>query len=792
MKILIVCQHYYPDRFRITDIAEELVKRGNDVFVLAGTPSYEYDEWLKAGSKIDEVRNGVNIHRVKTVPRGKGIIRRVRNYYSFAINSKRYVKKLDKDFDVVFVYELSPIMMAEAAIKYKKKYKTKIVLYCLDLWPKSLTAGGIKENSPIYKYYKKVSAKIYGAADELLVTSESFKDYFCEEFGFDKETIKYLPQYAESVYDAESCKKVSDDYCDLMFAGNVGVAQSVETIIETASLLKNNDKIRFHIVGDGIRLENCKRIASENGLNNVTFYGRLPLEQMPDMYSKADAMLVTGDSGVVSQTLPAKVQGYMAAGKTIIGAIGGETATVIEKASCGYCGEAENAEALKENILKFFNLNKNERAILSENGLDFNAQNFNKDSFYICLISIFKKNIRKDDYLFLTGIYPKESERRIYKQSRGMPQTAADVFQKNIIFGFDSNLTDPIKLLNAVFIGSFPVKSRSFYEPSFAFKHCDRADDFNVGFLNICGVKRISRNINIRFFLKDWCRESNGNKYFFAYACTDSSIKAVEYVKKHNKSAKTCLFVPDLPQYMNLQNKVSLPYKILKKIDINSINRRINYVDYAVFLTKQMADILPIKKYTVIEGISSDLHIERNKNNKKIITYAGGMNEAYGVLGLIDAFMMIEDENLQLNLCGSGDIANKVIIASQKDTRIKFYGAVPRNKVLACYANSDLLVNPRTNSGEFTKYSFPSKILEYMSTGIPTACFKLSGIPDEYDDFLYYFNDDNPVEMARFIKSIIYKSSDELNEFGTKARKFVLQYKNAYNQIKKVIDMIQD
>ncbi len=117
------------------------MKQGHEVFVLAGEPSYERELWLKEGGKVDEVRNGVKVHRVKTVPRGKGVIRRVRNYYSYAINSKRYVKKLDKDFDVVFVYGLSPIMMAEAAIKYKKKYGTKVVLYCLDLWPKSLTAG---------------------------------------------------------------------------------------------------------------------------------------------------------------------------------------------------------------------------------------------------------------------------------------------------------------------------------------------------------------------------------------------------------------------------------------------------------------------------------------------------------------------------------------------------------------------------------------------------------------------------------------------------------------------------
>lgn len=383
MKILIVCQHYNPDPFRITDIAEELANRGNEVFVLTGTPSYERDKWLKDGGKIDENHNGVKIHRVKTVPRGNGIIRRFRNYYSFAYNSKRYVNKLDDDFDVVFIYELSPIMMAEAAIKYKKKYGVKTILYCLDLWPKSLTAGGIKESSLVYKYYKRVSKKIYSAVDKLLVTSESFKDYFADEFGFDKEDIDYLPQYAESLYDIETCKKSPDDFIDLMFAGNIGVAQNVETIIETADKLKEYKNIRFHIVGDGVRLLYCKKITADYGLTNVFFYGRLPVEEIPNMYKKADAMLLTGDKGVISMTLPAKAQGYMAAGKPIIAAIGGETSLVIEKAKCGYCGNSMDSNAMAENILKF--VSERDSVLFGYNGRAFYEENFNRDKFFSVL-----------------------------------------------------------------------------------------------------------------------------------------------------------------------------------------------------------------------------------------------------------------------------------------------------------------------------------------------------------------------------------------------------------------------
>lgn len=389
MKILVVCQHYYPDPFRITDIAENLVRAGHDVFMLTGEPSYEREKWISEGGKADEIRNGVKIHRVKTAPRGKGVLNRVRNYYSFAESSKRYVKKLDKDFDVVFVYELSPIMMAEAAIKYKKKYGTKVVLYCLDLWPKSLTAGGIKENSLVYKHYKRVSKKIYSAADQLLVTSESFKEYFFKEFGFDRDKITYLPQYAEGVYSPEMCAKIPDGKIDLMFAGNIGVAQSVETILHAAAELKNEKNLFFHIVGDGVKLKDCMHLAKKFDLQNVKFYGRLPLKEMPSMYKKADAMLITGDKGVISYTLPGKVQGYMSAAKPIVGAIDGETPRVIEKANCGFCGAALNAEELKNNILKF--IATEDKKTLGDNGREFYELNFRPEKFFLDLAAAFER-----------------------------------------------------------------------------------------------------------------------------------------------------------------------------------------------------------------------------------------------------------------------------------------------------------------------------------------------------------------------------------------------------------------
>lgn len=355
MNILVICQYYYPEPFRITDICEELVKRGNSVTVVTGMPNYPmgniYDGY-RHGEKLNEVINGVKVHRCFTIGRKTGILFRLLNYYSYAISSTRYVSELKDEYDVVFVYQLSPIIMANAGIKYKKKYHKKLVLYCLDLWPESLVVGGIRRDSLMYKLFYRISKKRYKSADKILVTSKSFSKYFEDKYGLTE--TEYLPQYAETMFTPESCVKKPNGTIDLMFAGNIGTAQSVKTIIEAANLTKDNPNLRWHIVGDGSEFENVKMLSDEYGLTSVIFHGRQPVDKMPEYYAMADAMLVTMQKDpILSMTLPGKIQAYMAAGKSIIGAIDGEAQRIISESKCGYCGNSEDAIALAENVRRF-------------------------------------------------------------------------------------------------------------------------------------------------------------------------------------------------------------------------------------------------------------------------------------------------------------------------------------------------------------------------------------------------------------------------------------------------------
>ena len=296
MNILVICQYYHPEPFRVSDICEELVNKGHRVTVVTGTPNYpmgEIYEGYGRGRKTDEVLNGVTVHRCFTVARRSGTIRRFLNYYSYAISSSRYINKLGNDFDVVLVNQLSPVMMAYAGMRYKKKYKKKLVMYCLDLWPESLTAGGIGRGGMVYKLFHKISKSIYERADKILITSKMFREYFTGEFNIDNDKIEYLPQYAESDFENIPSDEKEKDTFDFLFAGNIGKFQGIDVILKAVKELNGYKDIRFHIVGDGSALKESEKFATDNGLDNVIFYGRKPISDMPKYYEMADAMFVT-------------------------------------------------------------------------------------------------------------------------------------------------------------------------------------------------------------------------------------------------------------------------------------------------------------------------------------------------------------------------------------------------------------------------------------------------------------------------------------------------------------------
>lgn len=382
MKILVVCQHYWPEPYPLADICEGLVQRGHEVHVLTDVPNYPmgriYDGYRHGKTRRQEHR-GVEIERCFTIGRRHNVLFRMLNYYSYAASSTLRALFMREEYDVVFANQTSPVMMISAGLAYARKREKKCVMYCMDLWPASLSVGGVSESSPLYRYFQRVSRRLYNRADEVLITSRMFCGYLMEKHGVPEDRIEYLPQYASDQFRKLPTvgKKATVDF---VFAGNIGAAQSLKTVLDAAEQLRDVENLRWHIVGDGSELENLKEEAQRRNLAQIIFYGRKPGEEMPRFYAMADAMLVTLVADpAISLTLPGKVQTYMAAGKPILGAANGEIPDVIRAADCGYCAAAEDGQGLADAVRRFLD-HPNPRA-LGENARRYYEGHFSKDIF---------------------------------------------------------------------------------------------------------------------------------------------------------------------------------------------------------------------------------------------------------------------------------------------------------------------------------------------------------------------------------------------------------------------------
>ncbi|NBK97809.1 MAG: glycosyltransferase WbuB [Erysipelotrichia bacterium] len=385
INVLVVCQYYFPEQFRINDICESLVLKGHDVTVLTGLPNYpsghvplEYKYFKNRNQKI----NGVKVKRCFEIGRKNNSFFLALNYLSFMLSSLLKVTTFKRKYDVILGYQLSPITMIFPAIKYKKKNNVPLYLYCCDLWPESIKSIIKNENNPIFKCAKWISKYVYNNSDSIGVTSNTFIKYLREVNCVDEKKIHYIPQHAEDTYLNTDFSVEDNGIVDFIFAGNVGIAQDMDCIIDACKINKDIKGFKVHIVGDGSYLQRCKQIVNEQGLENIfVFHGRHPVEEMPYFYKIADACLLTLKAdNLTGLTMPSKLQGYMAAGKTVIGAINGAAQEVINESRCGLCVEASDSKALAIAMKEFIS-NPVKYEECGENGREYFRKYFTKDIF---------------------------------------------------------------------------------------------------------------------------------------------------------------------------------------------------------------------------------------------------------------------------------------------------------------------------------------------------------------------------------------------------------------------------
>jgi len=390
MKILIVCQYFHPEPFRVTDMVIELRKAGHEVAVLTGIPNYPKGRFYPGYGLFKRRREeylGLSISRAALVPRhrGRGLDLAL-NYLSFAVFGSLSAMSTRKgDFDVVLVYQLSPVTMALPGIVASRRARAPLVLYVADLWPESLSASGGISSERVVDMVGKMVERIYRSCSRILVSSAGFISSIVAR-GIPRSAISYVPQYPESVYQPHQPNAMDPERNEMprgfivAFTGNIGEAQGLETMVEAAVRLAHIDDLYWVIIGDGRASERIRTLAESRGVREkVIFLGQKPMEKIPIYLSLADvALLILRPAPLFALTLPAKIQSYLACGKPIIGCVDGDAARIIEEAGAGLTGPAGDADRLAENVLAFYGKDRKERQRYSQNALRYFEEHFEK------------------------------------------------------------------------------------------------------------------------------------------------------------------------------------------------------------------------------------------------------------------------------------------------------------------------------------------------------------------------------------------------------------------------------
>lgn len=368
--ILLITQYFYPETFRVNDLAVEWVKRGYKVTVLTGIPNYPMGKFFEGYDKKHRTRetwNGVNIIRIPLVARGNSSNKLVnavgmtRNYFSFVQSGKKWVKSKEAaelHADLVFTFEVSPMTQAKIGVWYGKKYNVPTFLYVTDLWPENVeTVTGI-HNRLIIGPIDRMVDKIYRDTGTLFASSQSFVEAIVNRKNpVDRKKVHYWPQYAEDFYRPMEAQKIDgiddDGSYKIAFTGNIGTAQGLDVLPKTASLLKG-EKIKFIIVGDGRYQPEFERQIKELNVQDMfTMIPRVQTDKIPAILSACNAGFISfRNIDLWQKTIPSKLQSYMACGKPIIASASGETQRIIDESQCGICAEIGNPEALAEGIRK--------------------------------------------------------------------------------------------------------------------------------------------------------------------------------------------------------------------------------------------------------------------------------------------------------------------------------------------------------------------------------------------------------------------------------------------------------
>jgi len=392
MRILIISQYFWPENFPINDLAKGLRQKGHHITVLTGMPNYPEGRFYpgyRAFPIKRERYEGIEIVRVPMVPKGSGnVIRMLLYYWSLALSACLIVPiSFRNRVDLVFVYQPSPITVGLPALVLKAMEKTPVWIWVQDLWPETLAGTGMVRSSFLLKLTDLLVRWIYSNCDRVLVQSQAFGPRIVKK-GVPRERIRFLPNSAQEVYkttvvesDAPERNLMPQGF-RVVFAGNIGRAQDMPTILSAAEKLKQDTDIHWVILGDGpMRAWVEERIKARGLEKTVHVLGRYPEQAMPRFFSLADVLLATlKKDPVFAITIPSKIQSYLACGRPIVAALDGEGARVINESGGGVAVPAGDADALAEVILKMHGMPKSDLERMGRLSREYSEMHFDRNT----------------------------------------------------------------------------------------------------------------------------------------------------------------------------------------------------------------------------------------------------------------------------------------------------------------------------------------------------------------------------------------------------------------------------
>lgn len=405
MRILLISQYFWPETFIINDLAKKLVSKGHQVTVATGKPNYPdgeiYSGYTAGGTQSEMYSDTIEVVRIPIHARGKGGAKNlILNYLSFVLMGLWHFPRLlkGKGIDVIIVFAPSPITQVIPAIFLKWIKRAHLAVWVQDLWPESLSATGFVKNKTALGLVGLMVKGIYKFCDTLLLQSHAFFSPTRKYSADDK--LVYFPNSIDTSSAGASgsipveLQRELESCFSVVFAGNLGTAQSLESIVEAAKLLKDESGLKIILVGSGSMSKWAAEQKILYHLDNLTLAGRFPMDAMPEIFSRASVLLVSlKDEEIFSYTVPSKVQAYLAAGRPIIASLRGEGARVIQESGAGVTCMPDDGQALADSILLVKSSSLGQLEEMGKAGKDYFNEHYDMDIQATRLIEILTSRI---------------------------------------------------------------------------------------------------------------------------------------------------------------------------------------------------------------------------------------------------------------------------------------------------------------------------------------------------------------------------------------------------------------